>query len=590
MIGKSAVFVFAALFGTVNAADRYEAENAIVDVNSVQKTVDANASGGYYVAMKDGSLSFKVTMASAGFYTLWASYSQPNDTNGKIQNLSVNGVSKGQMSFPFTNSFTSIKASSKIKLAAGLNTLDITKSWGWVNIDYIEITPYVALPFALANSPVTPNASENARKLYGFLRQNFLKKVISGVMTNTVMQNDGKYTPDTVQNQTEVAWIIAASGKTPALIGVDFMHSTGLNSNNEWYKGYTNATVALAQDVFKRGGIPAYCWHWKDPSQTVEAFYSPSSGSSPFTNFNLNKAFTDSTTYAAFNTGSAEYKAIIRDMDTVAGYLKSLADKGVPVLWRPLHEASGKWFWWGYKGPKACKELYRLMFQRFTGLHGLNNLIWVWTTDEAGDALNWYPGDQYVDIVGRDYYYFQRIANHGSLVSSFEKVKEIFGGTKIISLAECGSVPDPDSMAADGAGWSYFMPWYGDYTMDGWAHDNTAADWKSIMNNNYSITLDKMPGWAKFVPVKAAPKPRDADRVSIRCAHGSLECVVTGVYASAVELYSLQGARIAILKGDPGVSTYRFSLDGVAKGTYLVRVRTAIGASSIVKPLMISGK
>jgi Beta-mannanase len=572
---KLALLVSAGLFGIAAAADRYEAENAMVDSNSVQKTADANASGGYYIAMKDGELSFKVTVGAAGFYTLWALYSQPNDTNGKIQNLSVNGESKGQISFPYKTSFVYIKASPKIKLAAGPNTIEITKSWGWVNIDYIEITPFVATSFTIASTLVTPNASENANKMYGFIRQNFQKKIISGVMTNTVMQNDGKYTPDTVQNQTEVAWIINASGKTPALLGLDFMHSTGLNSSNEWYKGYTNATVALAQDIFKKGGIPAYCWHWKDPSLAVETFYSPSSGNSPYTTFNLNKAFTDSINYMVFNTSSAEYMAIIRDMDTVAGYLKILADKGVPVLWRPLHEASGKWFWWGYKGAMACKALYRLMFQQFTSVHGLNNLIWVWTSDEAGDALDWYPGDAYVDILGRDYYYYPRIANHGSLVASFENVKELFGGTKIIALAECGSVPYPDSLAGDSAGWSYFMPWYGDYTMDGWAHDNTAADWNSIMNNSYVITLDKMPGWASFMPIHARPKPSDSKGVFIRYGHGFLDIVLTRANADAVELYNLQGTRIAALNhGTPGAGAYHFNLNSVAKGMYLVRVRT----------------
>ena len=583
----SVMLVFAGVFGIAAGADRYEAENAMVDSNSVQKTADTNASGGYYVAMKDGNLSFTVTAAAAGFYTLWASYCQPNDTNGKIQNLSVNGVSKGQMSFPYRTTFAAIKASPKIKLAAGPNTIEIIKFWGWVNIDYIEITPYVAAPFSIASALVTPNASENAKKMYGFLRQNFQKKIISGVMTNTVMQNDGKYTPDTVQNQTEAAWIMSASGKTPVLLGLDFMHSTGLNSDNEWYKGYTNATVALAQDIFKKGGIPAYCWHWKDPSRTVEAFYSPSSGSSPYTNFNLNKAFTDSATYTSFNTNSAEYQAIIRDMDSVAGYLKTLADKGVPVLWRPLHEASGKWFWWGYRGPGACKALYRLMFQRFTGVHGLNNLIWVWTTDEAGDALNWYPGDQYVDILGRDYYYYPRIANHGSLVASFETIKELYNGAKIIALAECGSVPYPDSMASDGAGWSYFMPWYGDYTMDGWAHDNTAADWKSIMNNNYAITLDKMPGWENFAPSRVMPRPPRSNKgISLSFGRGCRELVVTGKSVDAVELYSLQGTRVAVLTGARVAGGRRFSIGAIAKGTYIARVRTATSSDMTIKTVV----
>ena len=68
------------------------------------------------------------------------------------------------------------------------------------------------------------------------------------------------------------------------------------------------------------------------------------------------------------------------------------------------------------------------------------------------DALDWYPGDEYVDIIGRDYYYYPREANHGSLVASFEKVKEIFNGRKIIALTENGSIPHPDSLIGDEAG------------------------------------------------------------------------------------------------------------------------------------------
>jgi len=399
---KVVFLVLAGLLGIASAADRYEAEGAIVDENSVLKVVDANASGGYYVGMKEGTLTFKVTVSSTGFYTIW-SYYMVDDPNGKIQNLVVNGVSCGQMSYPYTEKFVLVKSSAKVKLAAGENTVSITKSWGWVNLDYIEITSFENTPFNYSTSLVTPNPSESAKKIYGFLCENFQKKIISGVMTNTVMLNDGKYTPNTVEDQVETKWIKDSSGKYTALVGVDFIHATGKNSESEWHHGYTKATLSLARDVFRRGGIPAYCWHWKDPLNDVEAFYSPSATGNTPTTFNLMNAFTDSTTCESFNTESAEYKGIVDDMDTIAMYLKTLQDSGVAVLWRPLHEASGKWFWWGYKGAKPCKALYRLLFDRFVNYHKLNNLIWVWTTDEAGDALDWYPGDEYVDIVGRDY-------------------------------------------------------------------------------------------------------------------------------------------------------------------------------------------
>jgi mannan endo-1,4-beta-mannosidase len=347
--------------------------------------------------------------------------------------------------------------------------------------------------------------------------------------------------------------------------------------------------VLTAETVFKRGGFPAYCWHWKDPGKAVEAFYSKSSGNSPYVEFNLNKAFVDSTTCAAFNTNSTEYKAIIGDMDIVAGYLKTLADKNIPVLWRPMHEASGKWFWWGYSGAKACVALYRLIFDRFTKTHGLNNLIWVWTTDEAGDALDWYPGDAFVDIVGRDYYYYPREANHGSLVASFEKVKDIYGGKKIVALSENGSIPHPDSLVGDGAGWSYFMPWYGDYTMDGWAHDNTAADWKSIMNNAYVITLDKMPGWDNYVVPVAQERQRVRRNAAvISQGRGFIEIALSGVRKASVELFSLQGERVAILcKGAIANGTYRLSTKGMAKGLYLVRIGASSSSIVAVEPVMV---
>jgi len=580
MIAKITKVILAGLFTFAAATDRYEAEDAIVDANSVVKTANAQASGGYYVDMKTGMLTFQVTMANAGFYSLWVNYFL-TDPNGKIQNLVVNGISTGQISFPYAPAFVYMKAAGKVKLAAGVNTISITHSWGYVNLDYLEITPFVATPFKVLNSLVTPNPSENAKKMYGFLYENFQKKVVSGVMTSDVMLTDGKYTPMSVEGQTEVAWVMNASHKIPALLGVDFLHATGLNSDNEWQIGYTKGTLSLAEEIFTKGGFPAYSWHWQDPSKAVETFYVDTTRAT-HTTFDLNKAFTDSTTYADFNTSSAEYLAIVRDLDIIAANLKILADKGVPVLWRPLHEASGKWFWWGAKGPAATKALYHLMFDRFVNVHKLDNLIWVWTSDEAADAADWYPGDAYVDIIGRDYYFDPRARNHSSLVASFERIKEISGGTKLVTLSENGSVPFPDSLVADGAGWSYFMPWNLDFTMDGWAHDNTANDWDTLMNNSYVITLDAMPGWANYVPPAYVPvgvsKVPTAPVGYLHYDNGVLQLTQASSSMATVELFGIQGLRVAVLyQGFLSAGVHNFSMKAVESGVYFVRIRNDLG-------------
>jgi len=80
--------------------------------------------------------------------------------------------------------------------------------------------------------------------------------------------------------------------------------------------------------------------------------------------------------------------------------LKRLQDAGVPILFRPLHEAEGAWFWWGAKGPEATKELWLLLHDRLTNHHKLNNLIWVWNSLLPA----WYVGDDTVDILSADVY------------------------------------------------------------------------------------------------------------------------------------------------------------------------------------------
>ncbi|NLB63751.1 MAG: beta-mannosidase [Fibrobacter sp.] len=536
---RSSFIALLVLFSLTNAQVRYEAENAIpIHDHAVQIVEDTQASGGAYVQMREGNLNFKVNMDSAGFYTLWLNYAQANDEGGKIQNLTVNGSSTGQISFPYSQNFTNLKAAGKIKLEKGENSIEIINSWGWVDIDYAEITPYEATAFNISPQLVNPNASVEAQQMFNFLLENFQRKTISGVMTNNVMQNDGKYSPETVESQEEFAWIKNASGKLPALMGLDFMHSTGKNSTDEWFQGYHKATLALAEDIYLRGGIPIYCWHWKDPSQTVEAFYSPSSGNTPSVDFNLNKAFVDSNSYTDFDTESAEYQNIISDIDYIASQLKILADKKIPILWRPLHEASGRWFWWGYKGPGAAKALYHLMYDRLTKHHEINNLIWVWTSDEASDALEWYPGHDVVDIIGRDFYFYPREANHSSLVASFENLKDIFDAKKLIALSENGSVPYPDSMQTDGAHWSFFMPWYGDYAMDGWANDNTTEDWAHIMNHDYVITLDQMPGWDNYTVARKTPTPQ---RLQAKVQGGQLLIDLGQANGVKLKWYSLQG-------------------------------------------------
>lgn len=311
--------------------------------------------------------------------------------------------------------------------------------------------------FSISPSLVTPNPSPQAVKLYDFLKQNFGTKVISGTMA--------KHSTNII----EATWVHDNTGKWPAFTAFDFIDHTNLNQNWVQY----SAPYTLGQEWWNNNGIVGLLWHWRDPLTKSGAFYTAE------TTFDISKIN---------DPNSNEYKAMIVDIDVIAGYLKQFKDAGIPVIWRPLHEAAGTWFWWGAKGPVACKALWILMYNRLVTVHGLNNLIWVWTSNTAGTALDWYPGDEYVDIVGMDIYPGNN--NHGSQSVEFKKVRNFFN-KKIITLSECGSVPDPALMKSNGDMWSWFMPWNGDYTESD-TH-NGINWWKKIFSYDFVITRDQMP-------------------------------------------------------------------------------------------------
>ena len=443
----------------------FEAEKAILSGDASIGTTLSGYSGSGYVNSNNGNVTFTIQAATAGYYDINFRYSTSGSE--KINDLYLDGNKLTSLTFNAVNEWTTLSGT-KVKLTEGEHTLAIIKNWGYIQLDYLTAVynPNGIGVFNIAGSPVTPNSTVQAVNLYNFLKSNFGINIISGTMAN--------YST----NITEATWVYTQTGKWPALTAFDLIDHTNLNQN--WIK--YSAPFTLGQDWWNNNGIVAMTWHWRDPLTKSGSFYVPSAATAPDTGttFDISKV-SDPT--------STEYKAMIVDIDVIAGYLKQFKDANIPVIWRPLHEAAGGWFWWGAKGAEPYKALWKLLFDRLVNHHGLTNLIWVWTTNADDDAVNWYPGDAYVDVLGMDIYPGPN--QHGSQYISFMKVKEMFGGRKLITLSECGSVPDPALMKEYGDTWSWFMPWNGDYTESD-SH-NGATWWKKFFSYDYVITRDKMP-------------------------------------------------------------------------------------------------
>ena len=309
--------------------------------------------------------------------------------------------------------------------------------------------------------PSVRTFSKEAKNVMDYLESVYGKKTLSGTMANVNW------------NIEEAEWVYGETGKYPALNCFDFIHHIFSPAN--WID-YTNTSVV--ENWWSNNGLVAIMWHWNVPANDTDKYSFYYGTASDKTLFDVSKVS---------DVNSAEYKLMIKDIDIIASYLKLLQAKKIPVIWRPLHEASGGWFWWGAKGADPLKKLWKLMFDRLTEYHQLDNLIWVWTSE--GNDSDWYPDEDYVDIVGRDIYSEKN--PHASQLTEFNKVKTIVSGKKMIALSECGGIPDPNQMFEKGDTWLWFMPWYGEHTRtEKW---NGAAYWKTVMDNSYVITRDEMP-------------------------------------------------------------------------------------------------
>ena len=619
----SATTIAVAAISAYAAPTLYEAESQTgVDAASVQSGEDF--SGGKYVKPADASgMTFTVKVEETAVYDITTKVfiKQYDWITSKIV---VNGVEAGSLLTTPRNCDSSYVISASAKMKVGENKITVGNQS--IGVDYITVERHPDPKFKISALPVTPNASESAKKVKTFLRDNFMKKTISGMMISDQNFNydygkmkllkPGECTPAdsckysdaevSWKGQTDIAEFYKRSGHYPAIGGFDMLFAAGGHHEEGWFKGYTENNLAMTEELWKFGGIPTYTWHWKVGKDTV--FYTkdtyPKNGfnasgctdgvmgtSENNTCFNYTKAFKGEQC-KEINETSQEYKDLVADIDIVSGYFKELQDKGIAVVWRPLHEASGGWFWWGAGSPECYVQLYRLVFNRMVGTNKITNLVWVWninTDPKYGydySALNaaWYPGDEYVDIVAVDIY--DPLNDHNSGANYFNKIVSDVGTNKMIALSENGAIPDIDSIAEDNAYWSYWMTW--SQTWSGNFLEKTPTDmWKRNLDDERIIALDNMPGWDKVIADTSsegaivAPNAIRKTRASI--AHNfainmqgkNIVLTLTQSSNTSIAVFDIMGNRIKSLNiGTLNAGTHSFSLQDLPQGNFIIRVKS----------------
>ena len=441
-----------------------------------------------YLDQKGTTVSVDVEVPDDGLYELSICYCEPSDPNKKVQYLNINGVNQGEVTFPYTPEFNETSGG-VINLKKGKNTIELKAYWGYTFFDYLTIKPADEKIKNLSPTKnlCNPKASDSAKRLYSYLCDVYGKHIIAGQQEYCGDHNYNLWSsPDVFikDNEAEFEYILDKTGKQPAIRGIDLL---AYNTSSTWRD---HAPERAIEWTNKYHGITTLTWHWNVPCEKGSddiAFY-VESANPKFTTFSCKNAVTE---------GTWEHEKVLADLELIAGELKKLKDADVPVLWRPLHEAEGGWFWWGAEGAEPCKKLYRLMYDKLTNEYGLDNLIWEWTGSTSPAAAEWYPGDDVVDIVGYDKYNCaDGVANLSSIASTFYSLVQSTDGQKMVAMTENDSIPSLENLVSDKAAWLYFCPWYMNYLTS--EQNNPVDNLVEVYKSDYCITLDELPDLKKY--------------------------------------------------------------------------------------------
>ena len=315
-----------------------------------------------------------------------------------------------------------------------------------------------------AAEPVNPNLSVEARQIFDYLESIYGRQVLSGYNVNV-------HTPDDYEQ----------TGKQAAIWGRDIR--------------WLGDVRKVAQHAKRYRYILTLHWHW---------------------HFDKNSAWKGKRKNPVdvgrlVTPGTNEYKQAIAEIDAAADKLQVLADAKIPVLWRPLHEIDGGWFWWTDKqNPENTAALWRLMYDHFTHVRNLDNLIWVYSAGVGKKDVEYrkrfYPGAAYVDISGIDIYRVDFKTADPKYGNYFRAMSQVSPG-KMLACGECDAIPDPNLMQQGRLPkWLYVLPWWGAPSQ------HRPADWAVMtMRHDSIVTLDELPpfGAGNIAPHVGILNPQD---------------------------------------------------------------------------------
>ena len=279
---------------------------------------------------------------------------------------------------------------------------------------------------ASASLPADTNASEATVNLYRNLKSLAKNHIMVG--HQDALAYGVKWSGDADRSDMK-----DVCGSHPAVYGWD-IGDLDLEAAGEQYVLPSADIRKYILQVYKSGGVNTISWH----------LFNPVTGKDPWTDTKM-----PNPTVSMILPGGSHHPQFLESLDRAGAFLASLRDESgelIPIVFRPWHEHTGNWFWWGQKHctPADYIQLFRFTILHLRAQHGLNNLLVAYSPyvgfNNATEYPEKYPGDDIVDVLGVDDYTVLRRKKTEKLIFSLETVAEIAAEKgKIAAFTEAGS-------------------------------------------------------------------------------------------------------------------------------------------------------
>lgn len=319
--------------------------------------------------------------------------------------------------------------------------------------DFVEITAQpgegttakITTPDSIKITDV--KADKSAKALYAYLQ---------GLTKNEQVlfghQNDVNKSVNTSADLGDVADV---TGSVSGVFGIDSLGVVGSEAGGTSSADALTKAVKASKKAAANGSIVTLSTHMPNfaaASLDGDAIKKNEDGTYDFhkCDFNESKVCTSNAIDEVLKEGSESNKKLNAYLNIIANYANQLAEENIPVIFRPYHENTGTWFWWGAQNSaESYKSLYRYT-KDYLENKGVHNMLYVYSPngplESTDEYMSRYPGDEYVDILAFDYYddysstseaydasYFTSLDKTCKVVSKLATEKG-----KIAAISECG--------------------------------------------------------------------------------------------------------------------------------------------------------